>query len=251
MDNNVSEVTLVEQDLLMSVDEFAKQEDVTPRTVYRWIELGRLETVERLGKKYVNASVPLKTGSGDNDNVGNDTKSQKVGALQQVNIFEEYMKTLRDNGKNFEKSSRRWQLLCFASIFLFFAALLAGTAVSMLFYYENEMLSDKLTSATSDLSEAESKRMATETRVDNLYETMDKNVLPYKEENAKLKSRIDNLTAQNDDLRSRLDVAMSRQATLLDQLATEKAKAAEAVAMANSLAERPDTTASPRKSGSF
>ena len=112
MDTNVSEVTVMEQDLLMTVAEFARQEDVTPRTVYRWIELGRLETVERLGKKYVNASVPLKSGSSDSDNDGNDTNSPKVGALQQVNIFEEYMKTLRDNGKNFEKSCRRWQFLC-------------------------------------------------------------------------------------------------------------------------------------------
>ena len=45
MDTNVSEVTVMEQDLLMTVDEFARQEGVTPRTVYRWIELGRLETV--------------------------------------------------------------------------------------------------------------------------------------------------------------------------------------------------------------
>ena len=47
MDDNFNEVTLVEQDLLMTVDDFAKQEGVTPRTVYRWIELGRLDTVGR------------------------------------------------------------------------------------------------------------------------------------------------------------------------------------------------------------
>jgi hypothetical protein len=88
MDDNINEVTLVEQDLLMTVDDFAKQECVTPRTVYRWIELGRLDTVERLGKKYVNASVPLKSAFNDNDNVGNELNSKSVGAFQNVNIFE-------------------------------------------------------------------------------------------------------------------------------------------------------------------
>ena len=217
MDTNVSEVTVMEQDLLMTVDEFARQEGVTPRTVYRWIELGRLETVERLGKKYVNASVPLKSGVSDSDNDGNDTNSPKVGALQQVNIFEEYMKTLRDNGKNFEKSCRRWQLLCFASVFLFFAALLAGTALSMLFYYENKMLDDKLVTTSAKLTEAESRRVASETKVDNLYENMDKSVLPYKDENVRLKKRIDELTAQNDGLRNQLDETVSRQAVLLQR----------------------------------
>ena len=223
MDTNISEVTVMEQDLLMTVDEF---------------------TVERLGKKYVNASVPLKSGVNDNDNDGNDTKSSKVGALQQINIFEEYMKTLRDNGKNYEKSSRRWQIMCFASVFLFFVALLAGTAFSMLFYYENEMLTEKLTSATSKLSEAEARRLATETKMDNLYETMDKNTLPYKEENAKLLQRIDQLAAQNDDLRSRLDNAVAQQATLLERLA-EKNKVLEDMILADSVQRQNNTMSSP------
>ena len=226
MNTDVNEVTVMEQDLLMTVDEFARQEGVTPRTVYRWIELGRLDTVERLGKKYVNASVPLKSAVNDNDNDGNDKTSPDVGAIQQVNIFEEYMKTLRDNSKNFEKSCRRWQWLCFASVFLFFAALLAGTAFSMLFYYENEMLDEKLVTTSAKLTEAESRRMASETKVDNLYENMDKSVLPYKDENSKLKKRIEELTAQNDDLRSRLDSTMLQQATLLERL-TEKTRAEE------------------------
>ena len=47
MNDRINEVTLVEQDLLMTVDDFAKQEGVTPRTVYRWVELGRLELLLR------------------------------------------------------------------------------------------------------------------------------------------------------------------------------------------------------------
>ena len=144
MDDYINEVTLVEQDLLMTVDDFAKQERVTPRTVYRWMELGRLDTVERLGKKYVNASVPLKSAVNDNDNVGNDMKSKNGGALQNVNVFEEYLKTLRENGNRHEKSCRRWQMSCFVSIFLFIAALLAGTAISLVYHYGTENLSDKL-----------------------------------------------------------------------------------------------------------
>ncbi len=170
MDDNFNEVTLVEQDLLMTVDDFAKQEGVTPRTVYRWIELGRLDAVERLGKKYVNASVMPKTAINDNDNVGNDTKSKNVGALQNVNIFEEYLKTLRENGKRYEKSCRRWQMSCFVSAFLFIATLLAGTALSLIYHYGTESLSDRLEASSTELTKIESDRTAALAKVDNLNE---------------------------------------------------------------------------------
>ena len=223
MDDYINEVTLVEQDLLMTVDDFAQQEGVTPRTVYRWIELGRLDTVERLGKKYVNASVPLKSAVNDSDNVGHDTDSPKVGALQNVNIFEEYLKTLRDNGKRYEKSCRRWQMSCFLSIFLFFAALLAGTAVSMLFYYENKIISDKLAGSSKDLAEVDASRVAALARVDELYEKMETKLKPYEAENLRLKERLDEMVARNDSLRDRLDSSFDKNTVLLQRV-SEQAK---------------------------
>ncbi|MHC5096989.1 MAG: hypothetical protein ACYSOL_02540 [Planctomycetota bacterium] len=223
MDDTINEVTLVEQDLLMTVDDFAKQECVTPRTVYRWIELGRLDTVERLGKKYVNASVPLKTAVNDNDNVGNDMKSKNAGALQSVNVFEEYLKTLRENSKRYEKSCRRWQMSCFASVFLFFMALLAGTAISLFYHYGYENLSDKLEASSTELAEVESGRTDALATVEDLNEDMELRLKPYKDENTRLRERIDELVARNDSLRDRLDVTFDRNAFLLQRFAEEAA----------------------------
>lgn len=223
MDDTINEVTLVEQDLLMTVDDFAKQECVTPRTVYRWIELGRLDTVERLGKKYVNASVPLKTAVNDNDNVGNDMKSKNAGALQSVNVFEEYLKTLRENSKRYEKSCRRWQMSCFASVFLFFIALLAGTAISLFYHYGYENLSDKLEASSTELAEVESGRTDALATVEDLNEDMELRLKPYKDENTQLRERIDELVARNDNLRDRLDVTFDRNAFLLQRFAEEAA----------------------------
>jgi hypothetical protein len=221
MDDNINEVTLVEQDLLMTVDDFAKQECVTPRTVYRWIELGRLDTVERLGKKYVNASVPLKSAFNDNDNVGNDMKSKGVGALQNVNIFEEYLKTLRENGKRYEKSCRRWQMSCFVSIFFLIGTLLAGTAISLVFYYGTENLSDRLDAKSTEIAEVESGRADALAKVDDLNENMDTKLKPYKDENIKLQKRLDELVARNDDLRDRLDETFDRNAILLQRFSEQ------------------------------
>ena len=223
MDDTINEVTLVEQDLLMTVDDFAKQECVTPRTVYRWIELGRLDTVERLGKKYVNASVPLKTAVNDNDNVGNDMTSKNAGALQNVNIFEEYLKTLRENSKRYEKSCRRWQMSCFASVFLFFIALLAGTAISLFYHYGYENLSDKLEVSSTELAEVESGRTDALATVEGLNEDMELRLKPCKDENTRLRERIDELVARNDNLRDRLDVTFDRNAFLLQRFAEEAA----------------------------
>ncbi|MHC4287171.1 MAG: hypothetical protein ACYS8O_02720 [Planctomycetota bacterium] len=223
MDDTINEVTLVEQDLLMTVDDFAKQECVTPRTVYRWIELGRLDTVERLGKKYVNASVPLKTAVNDSDNVGNDMKSKNAGALQSVNVFEEYLKTLRENSKRYEKSCRRWQMSCFASVFLFFMALLAGTAISLFYHYGYENLSDKLEASSTELAEVESGRTDALATVEDLNEDMELRLKPYKDENTRLRERIDELVARNDNLRDRLDVTFDRNAFLLQRFAEEAA----------------------------
>jgi hypothetical protein len=223
MDDTINEVTLVEQDLLMTVDDFAKQECVTPRAVYRWIELGRLDIVERLGKKYVNASVPLKTAVNDNDNVGNDMKSKNAGALQNVNIFEEYLKTLRENSKRYEKSCRRWQMSCFVGVFLFFIALLAGTAFSLFYHYGYENLSDKLEASSTELAEVESGRTDALATVENLNEDMELRLKPYKEENLRLRERIDELVTRNDDLRDRLDVTFDRNAFLLQRFAEEAA----------------------------
>ena len=233
MDDYINEVTLVEQDLLMTVDDFAKQERVTPRTVYRWIELGRLDTVERLGKKYVNASTPLKTAVSDNDNVGNDMKSKDVGALQNVNIFEEYLKTLRENGKRHEKSCRRWQMSCFVSVFLLIAALLAGTAISLVYHYGTENLSDRLEASSEELAKVESGRTDALAKVDNLDEQVEVRLKVYKDENARLKKRLDEVVARNDDLRDRLDETFNRNAILLqrfsEQLTIDEVASADTV----------------------
>lgn len=223
MDDNFNEVTLVEQDLLMTVDDFAKQEGVTTRTVYRWIELGRLDTVERLGKKYVNASMPLKSAVNDSDNVGNDMTSKNGGALQNVNVFEEYLKTLRENGKRYEKSCRRWQMAFFASTFLFFAALIAGTAVSLIYHYGAESLSDKLEASSSEIAEVESDKAAALAKVGNFDQQIEERLRPYKEENARLRQRLDEVVARNDDLRDRLDETFNRNAILLQRFSEQVA----------------------------
>ncbi|MEN8128032.1 MAG: hypothetical protein ABFR90_09550 [Planctomycetota bacterium] len=221
MDDNINEVEVVEQDLLMTVDDFAKQEGVTTRTVYRWIELGRLDTVERLGKKYVNASVPLKTAINDNDKFGHDMKSTGVGAIQNVNIFEEYLKTLRENERRSEKSSRHWQISCFVSVFLLFVALLAGTAISLFYHYGYENLSNKLESSETGLAKAESDKADALTRVDNFDERLEIKVKSYKDENTKLQKRLDEIIARNDELRDRLDETFDRNTVLLQRISEQ------------------------------
>jgi len=221
MDDHINEVEVVEQDLLMTVDDFAKQERVTPRTVYRWIELGRLDTVERLGKKYVNSSVPLKTAIGDNDRVGHDTKSESGGALQSINIFEEYMKTLRENERCSEKSRRHWQLSCFVSVLLLFVALLAGTAVGLFYHYGYENMSDKLEASSTELAKAESDRVEALARVEELNTKIELKLKPYKDENTRLQDRLDKAVSQNDGLRDRLDETFDRNAILLQHFSEQ------------------------------
>jgi len=223
MYDNDNEVTVVEQDLLMSVDDFAQQEGVTARTVYRWIEQGRLDIVERLGKKYVNASIPLKTPVSDNDNAGHDAKSSNGGALQNVNIFEEYLKTIRENGRRSEKSCRRWQVGCFLSTFLFIIALLACTALSLLYYYGTEGLSDKLKASSAEMAEIESARAAALAKMDDLSVEVEKQLKPYKDENLRLQKRLDEAIARNDDLRNRLDETFDRNVGLMERLSGKAA----------------------------
>jgi excisionase family DNA binding protein len=228
MYDNDNEVTVVEQDLLMTVEDFAQQEGVTSRTVYRWIEQGRLDIVERLGKKYVNASIPLKTPISDNDNAGHDTKSSNGGALQNVNIFEEYLKTIRENGRRSEKSCRRWQASCFLSSFLFIIALLACTALSLLYYYGTEGLSDKLKASSAELAEVESARMAALGKLGDLNVEVEKQLQPYKDENLRLQKRLDEAIARNDELGKRLDETFDRNIELMKRL-SEKAANNEVV----------------------
>lgn len=223
MYDNDNEVTVVEQDLLMSVDDFAQQEGVTARTVYRWIEQGRLDVVERLGKKYVNASIPLKTQVSDSDNAGHDTKSSNGGALQNVNIFEEYLKTIRENGRRSEKSCRRWQTSCFLSSFLLIIALLACTALSLLYYYGTENLSDKLKASSAEMAEVESARMAALAKLDDLNVEVEKQVKPYKDEALRLQKRLDEAMARNDELSKRLDATFDRNVAMMQRL-TEQAE---------------------------
>ena len=230
MYDNDNEVTVVEQDLLMTVDDFARQEGVTSRTVYRWIEQGRLDVVERLGKKYVNASVPLKSPVNDIDNAGRDTKSGNVGAIQNVNIFEEYLKTIRENGRRSEKSSRRWQIGCFVGIFLFIVALLACTALSMLYYYGTENLNGKLEASSAKIAEMEDAKAKALTRLDDLNARIDKQIQPYKEENARLQKRLDEAIARNDELSRRLDETFNRNVDLLRRLSAKTATETEVLA---------------------
>ena len=246
MDDNVNEVTLIEQDLLMTVDDFARQERVSPRTVYRWIEMGRLDTVERLGKKYVNASIPLKTALGDNDNVGNvtksedDTQTKTGGALQNINIFEEYIKTLRENGKRYERSCRRWQMACFASVFLLIIALLAGTAIGLTYHYGTENLSGRLEASSAELAQIESDKSEALAKIDKINDQVQLQLKPYKEQNVKLQKRIDDLTARNDDLRDRLDEIFERNAILLQRIA--EGSTIDGVAAAGPLEKTGDTS---------
>ena len=218
MNDYSNEVTLVEQDLLMTVDDFAQQEGVTPRTVYRWIEQGRLDTVERLGKKYVNASVPLKTPIADNDNAGHDMKSNNAGAIQNVNIFEEYLKTIRENGRRYEKSCRRWQVSCFVSIFLLIISIIACTALSLLYYYGTESLSDKLDASSAALVAVESDKTAALEKVDDINADIEQKLKPYKEENARLQKRLDEALVRNDALRDKLDETFNRNVSLVQEL---------------------------------
>lgn len=227
-DNN-DEVTVVEQDLLMTVDDFAQQEGVTPRTVYRWIEQGRLDVVERLGKKYVNASAPLKRPVVDNDNAGHDTKSSDGGALQNVNIFEEYLKTIRENGRRSEKSCRRWQVSCFVSTFLLIVSLLACTALSLLYYYGTESLSGKLEASSAELAEIESAKSAALVKLDDLNSQIEEKMQPYKEDNLRLQKRLDDAIARNDELSNRLDETFNRNVDLLERLSEQAAKAEAAL----------------------
>ena len=219
MNNNFNEVSVIDQDILMTVDDFARQEGVSPRTVYRWIELGRLDVVERLGKKYVNASVPLKSAVNDIDNDRHDTDTKNVGALQQVNIFEEYLKTLRDNSKHYEKSCRRWQISCFASLFLFVAALLVMTALGLLYHYGVESFNGKINASAAELAKAESEKAEALAKLDDFNREVEAKVQPYKDENTQLRQRIDELAAKNDSLRDRLDETFDRNAILLQTIA--------------------------------
>lgn len=223
MDDNISEVSVVEQDLLMTVDDFARQERVSPRTVYRWIEMGRLDTVERLGKKYVNASIPLKTPSNDIDNVRSGTKSaddantKPGGALQNVNIFEEYLKTLRENGRRNEISRHRWQVACFVSIFLFTVTLVAATALGLLYYYGTETLNQKLSVSSNELAAVEMDKTAALAKVEGINAELEAKIQPYKDEITRLQTRLDQAIARNNELRDRLDATYNRNLTLLER----------------------------------
>ncbi|MHC5001327.1 MAG: hypothetical protein ACYTE1_11015, partial [Planctomycetota bacterium] len=118
---------------------------------------------------------------------------------------------------------RRWQMSCFASVFLFFMALLAGTAISLFYHYGYENLSDKLEASSTELAEVESGRTDALATVEDLNEDMELRLKPYKDENTRLRERIDELVARNDNLRDRLDVTFDRNAFLLQRFAEEAA----------------------------
>ncbi|MHC5159689.1 MAG: hypothetical protein ACYSN8_06640, partial [Planctomycetota bacterium] len=107
--------------------------------------------------------------------------------------------------------------------FLFFITLLAGTAISLFFHYGYENLSGKLEASSTELAEVESSRTDALATVENLNEDMELRLKPYREENVRLRERIDELVVRNDDLRDRLDVTFDRNAFLLQRFAEEAA----------------------------
>jgi predicted nuclease with TOPRIM domain len=100
---------------------------------------------------------------------------------------------------------------------------LAGTAISLFFHYGYENLSGKLEASSTELAEVESSRTDALATVENLNEDMELRLKPYREENVRLRERIDELVVRNDDLRDRLDVTFDRNAFLLQRFAEEAA----------------------------
>jgi DNA repair exonuclease SbcCD ATPase subunit len=143
--------------------------------------------------------------------------------LQNVNIFEEYLKTIRENGRRSEKSCRRWQVGCFVSTFLLIIALLACTALSLLYYYGTEGLAGKLEASSAELADIESAKAAALAKLDDLNAQLEKKLQPYRDENIRLQKRLDEAIARNDELGKRLDETFNRNVDLLKRLSEQTA----------------------------
>ena len=112
---------------------------------------------------------------------------------------------------------------CFASLFLFVAALLAATALGLLYHYGIESFNDKFEASAEKLAQVESEKADALAKLDDFNRKVEAQVQPYKEENEKLRLRLDELTSRNDSLRDRLDETYDRNALLL-QTISEQAK---------------------------
>ena len=103
------------------------------------------------------------------------------------------------------------------STFLLVIAILAGTALSLIYYYGTENLSGKLKASSTELAKIESDKSSALAKVEDLNESMEMKLKPYRDENIRLQKRLDEVTARNDELRSRLDETLSRNAILLQR----------------------------------
>ena len=110
-------------EILVSFQDFAKQENVSLRTVQSWAKQGRIETVRKNGKRLVNSSAPIV------EVVKNDDFGKNVNSLVFAPnpLLEKLLVVNEDAKRQSEQAKSRWQFAFLAVAFLLAVAASFGS----------------------------------------------------------------------------------------------------------------------------
>ena len=143
-----TEVFETRPEILVSFQDFAKQENVSLRTVQSWAKQGRIETVRQNGKRFVNSSAPM-VKVVKNDDFGNSVNSR----IFAPNVLLEKLLATNEGAKRQSgKAKSCWQFAFFAVAFLLAVALAVAAGFGSWGYQKIENQSVVVETATADLA---------------------------------------------------------------------------------------------------
>ena len=101
-------------EILVSFQNFAKQENISLRTVQSWAKQGRIETVRKNGKRLVNSAAPIVEVAKNKD----FEKTVNSSVLAPNLLLEKLLVASEDAKRQSEKAKSRWQFAFLAVAFL-------------------------------------------------------------------------------------------------------------------------------------
>lgn len=134
--------------ILVSFQDFAKQENISLRTVQSWAKQGRIETVRQNGKRLVNSLAPIAEVAKNKD-FGKSVNSRVFAPKL---LLEKLLVTNEGAKRQSEKAKSCWQFAFLAVAFLLAVALVVAAGLGSWGYQKIENQSAVVETANADMA---------------------------------------------------------------------------------------------------
>ncbi len=134
--------------ILVSLQDFAKQQNISLRTVQSWARQGRIETVRQNGKRLVNSLAPI-VEVAKNKNFG---KTVNARLLAPSLLLDKLLVTNEGAKRQSEKAKSHWQLAFLAVAFLLAVALVVAAGLGSWAYQKIQNQSAVVETTNADIA---------------------------------------------------------------------------------------------------